>query len=887
MGTLQSGVELYDGFTAPLMNIVNALNLTVSAFEDMQRMSGNEIDTASLDGARDAANQATMAIQAMNDALSGLVGGDVPGSTPPASPSPAPVEVPVVWNTDNMPVFTNTGLDRYQQEIQCANSMMDTLNQTQQRINQQAASMDFLPPDGFADLNGMQTRLSAIQSRINQIANNPINMGSDTANAALEQLRGQLSQALDAQQALNSAVNNMDVEAANQAYMRLSRTVGNTERYIRDNVDAHGRFNQEIEKGNDNANQLMNTIRRAVAAYASIQTLTKALDLSDQLTSTTARLNLMNDGLQTTEELQNMIAASAERSRGSYQATADAVSKLGLMAGDAFSSNEEIVAFMEQLNKQFTIAGTEAAGIDAAMLQLTQAMGSGVLRGEEFNSILEQAPNVIQSIADYMGVPKGQLKDLASEGQITAEIVKGALFAAADETNAQFEAMPKTFAQIGQSIQNTALQSFQPFLEQLNEIANSDVFGGVITGVLEGLSVLAGTVLNIFTAFTSWAGFTRIMETLHTGVLVVAGVIQRLAEIAVNAASAIVDNWSWIAPIVYSVAGAYLLYKTYTLLAAAASAIATAAQWAWNAAQAASPVFWIVAGVIALTTAVVAVVRALDVFGSQSTSVFGTLTGCINVAMQFFVNLGKLVANIALGIWEALGACCDNIGTAFHNTIAGVQGWFYNLLSTALEVVEGICAALNKLPFVEFDYSGIAAKADEYAAKSAAAYGSKEEYRSISEAFGKGFGTFDAFSGGWARDAFDAGASWGDGITGKVTDFLDSFRLEEEKEILEPETDYSQYGAGPGAGLAGDVSDIASNTGSIADTLDVTEEELAYLRDIAEQETVNRFTTAEISIDMSGMQNHISNEMDLDGVIDGMIDGVNEAVEIAAEGVHI
>lgn len=150
----------------------------------------------------------------------------------------------------------------------------------------------------------------------------------------------------------------------------------------------------------------MNMIKGAVAAYVTIQSVTSALNLSDQLTSTTARLNLMNDGLQTTAELQDMIYLSAERSRGAYQTTADAVSKLGLMAGDAFDSSAEIIAFTEQLNKQFTIAGTEAAGIDAAMLQLTQAMGSGVLRGEEYNSILEQAPNIIQSIADYLEIPK-------------------------------------------------------------------------------------------------------------------------------------------------------------------------------------------------------------------------------------------------------------------------------------------------------------------------------------------------------------------------------------------------------------------------------------------------------------------------------------------------
>ena len=242
--------------------------------------------------------------------------------------------------------------------------MLNTLNSTQERISQTAAQTNLFPANAVSDMNNMGNRLQVIQQRIQQIESNPLNMGTATANPELEQLRGQLNQAVQEQENLNRAVENMDVQAANEAYLRLSQTVGNTERYIRDNVDEQGRFNQEINEGVANADNLMNTIKGAVAAYATIQTVTKALDLSDTLTSTTARLNLMNDELQTTQDLQNMIYLSAERSRGAYQATADAVSKLGLMAGDAFGSSEEIVAFMEQVNKQFTIAGTETAGIE-------------------------------------------------------------------------------------------------------------------------------------------------------------------------------------------------------------------------------------------------------------------------------------------------------------------------------------------------------------------------------------------------------------------------------------------------------------------------------------------------------------------------------------------
>lgn len=873
MGTLRSGVELYDGFTAPLNNIINALNLTVSAFADMQKISGNEIDTSSIEGARESINQATMAVQALEAEMEGL------GSQPTTVPTPEIPKTPT-WQSDNFETFTSTGAERYTQEIANANNMLNALNETQQKINEQAATIDILPANAASDLNAMQNRIQAIQQRIAQIEANPLNVGSERANAGLESLRMQLAQALNEQENLNRAVDNMDVDAANQAYIQLSRTVGNTERYIRDNTDEQGRFNDAIEQGKDSANGLMSTIAKAVAAYTTIQSVKMVLNVSDTLTSTNARLNLMNDGLQTTDELQQMIFQSAERARGSYQATADAVSKLGLMAGDAFSSSTEIIDFTEQLNKQFAIAGTEAAGIDAAMLQLTQAMGSGILRGEEYNSVLEQAPNIIQAIADYMEVPKGQLKDMAAEGQITADIVKNALFAAADETNAQFESMPKTFEQIGQSIENNALMAFKPVLQELNNLANSEAFTNFVNNAIDAIATVATITLSIF-------------------------------EAIMNIGSAIADNWSIIEPIIMGIVTALGLYYGYLLITkaietisagvkialavasyahaaatgaeASATAAATAAQYGLNTALLACPLTWILIIIITVIAAIYAIVAAINKVQGTSISATGVIVGSIYWVWGLIKNIGLFIANVALGIWNALSACCSNIGTAFHNVIASVQGWFYNLLSTALTVVAGICEALNKLPFVEFDYSGITSKANEYAAKSAEAYNSRQEYKSIGDAFSEGFNTYDAFADGWGSQAYNAGYAVGEGIEDKVSNFSlsDVFG----SSALDGMIDYEPtYGGGVG-GIADGVDDIAGNTGSIADSLDVTQEELKYLRDIAEQEAINRYTTAEITIQQTN-NNTVSNNTDLDGVVDGLVNGVNEAIDIITEGVH-
>lgn len=909
MSSIQTGIELNDQFSGVLNNIISSVNLAVSAMYDMQQSMNTDIDTSSLEGARDEINQATAAIEAMNQAASRQTAPDIappvvdggngqvinvdvnpvlpdplvenpepirPEIQPNAPPDPEPVEIPVTWNTDGVDVFTGTGVERFQQEVQSANDMLNTLNTTQARISQTAQGMDILPDAAVQDMNTMQQRLSAIQQRIQQIENNPVNVGADNANAELEQLRMQLNQAIQEQNSLNQAMQNMDVSAANDAYLRLSQTVGNTERYIRDNVDEQGRFNQEISAGTQQANELTNTIKRAVAAYISIQSVGKALNISDELVQTTSRLNMMNDGVQTTAELVNMVYAAAQDARGSFSQMADVVARFGNNAKDAFSSSEEVVAFADLIQKQMTIAGASTQEAANAELQLSQALGSGVLRGDELNSIFEQAPNLIQNIADYLDVPIGKIREMAADGELSADVVKAAIFSAADDINSKFNEMPMTWGQIWQSMQNTALIAFQPVLQRLNDLANSEAFQTFIQGAIEAMATLANILLNVF-------------------------------EVAASVGAFIGDNWSIIAPIIYGVIaalGAYLaimgIVNAITAISAAIDATKAAAdalaagqtflwtvqQYGLNAALAACPITWIIVLIIALIAIIFAVCNAIAKMTGIANSGFGVITGGVNVVIQFFKNLGLTVANIALGIGNAIAALASNMMTAFHNAICSVQSWFYNLLSTALSVIEGICSALNKLPFVEFDYSGISSAADDYAAKASEAAGNKEDYQSISDAFNEGFTTFDAFQDGWASDAFNAGAAWGDGIADKVSNFSlsDVFGQTDIPNVGDYTSGFNDAIANSGVGDS--IGNINDNTGKIKDSLEVSEEDLKYLRDIAEQEAINRFTTAEINVDMSGMQNTVNSGDDIDGFMTKLTDSVNEAVDNMTEGVH-
>lgn len=906
MSSIQTGIELNDQFSGVLNNIISSVNLAVSAMYDMQQSMNADIDTSSIEGARDEINQATAAIEAMNQAASRQTAPDIappvvdggnqepipvpvdtvlpdplvenpepirPEIQPNAPPDPEPVEIPVTWNTDGMDVFTGTGVERFQQEVQSANDMLNTLNTTQARISQTAQGMDILPDAAVQDMNTMQQRLSAIQQRIQQIENNPVNVGADNANAELEQLRMQLNQAIQEQNSLNQAMQNMDVSAANDAYLRLSQTVGNTERYIRDNVDEQGRFNQEISAGTQQANELTNTIKRAVAAYVSIQSVGKALNISDELVQTTSRLNMMNDGVQTTAELVNMVYAAAQDARGSFNQMADVVARFGNNAKDAFSSSEEVVAFADLIQKQMTIAGASTQEAANAELQLSQALGSGVLRGDELNSIFEQAPNLIQNIADYLDVPIGKIREMAADGELSADVVKAAIFSAADDINSKFNEMPMTWGQIWQSMQNTALIAFQPVLQRLNDLANSEAFQTFIQGAIEAMATLANILLNVF-------------------------------EVAASVGAFIGDNWSIIAPIIYGVIaalGAYLaimgIVNAITAISAAIDATKAAAdalaagqtflwtvqQYGLNAALAACPITWIIVLIIALIAIIFAVCNAIAKMTGIANSGFGVITGGVNVVIQFFKNLGLTVANIALGIGNAIAALASNMMTAFHNAICSVQSWFYNLLSTALSVIEGICSALNKLPFVEFDYSGISSAADDYAAKASEAAGNKEDYQSISDAFNEGFTTFDAFQDGWASDAFNAGAAWGDGIADKVSNFSlsDVFGQTDIPNVGDYTSGFNDAIANSGVGDS--IGNIDDNTGKIKDSLDVTEEDLKYLRDIAEQESINRFTTAEVTINQTN-NNNVSSDTDLDGFITALDDAMGEAIDEVTNG---
>lgn len=852
---LQAGIEFQNYFTTMLYDIMDAVNLSTASVYNMQY----------------ALNSATATINQAAAAIQGLAG--AAGTAPARPPEPSPGN----WQTDNQRVFTGSGEERYQLETADLNRMLDQLGSTQDAIARQAFRDFTFPPEAFQNLNSLAARISIMRGRLQQIEDNPMNFGTDTANREMERLRSQMSLALQQQNRLNEAMDSGDVSAANAAYMGLSRTIGNTERYVRDSANGQGEFNRETEQGKDRANGMLKSVKETVSQYATLDNLSKVMNLSDQMMSAAARLDMMNDGQQSTEDLQNMIFQAAERSGGSYQGTMAAVSDLGITAGGAFSGNGEIVAFMEQVNKQLAISGTGESGSDAVLSQLTQTMSSGTLGEGGFDAILSQAPGMIQNIASYMGLPAEQLRNLAAEGKITADIVKASMFAATDETNTKFASMPMTFAQMQTSFQNHAQMAFQPVLERINEIANSPEFQEFLNGMINGFYMVSGVVLWIMDLMAAAGGF-------------------------------IADNWSVISPIIFGVVAALAIYALFQGITAAAIAIVTAAQWLWNAAISASPLTWIILLVIALIAIIFAVCSAIAKTSGVANSGFSVITGGLNVVIQFFKNLFLAAKNVGMGIGAAMMALGHNIHAAFHNSIKSAQALFYTLMATAALVIAKIAEELNKLPFVDFNYSGVVSAGLEYADKAREAENSKMTYESIEDAFNQGKGTEEPFQDGWMGEAFNDGAEWGNEVGDRLSSLLDGFSgnggspgQDDFPPEIPPYGDDpgGGFGGDPGGGLGNGVADglnssgipgnldtISANTGDMADSMNVTQEDLKYLRDIAEQETVNRFTTAQIHIDQSGMKNTVNGTNDLDGFVSGLTQAVNEAVITIAEGVH-
>lgn len=679
-------------------------------------------------------------------------------------------------------------------------------------------------------------------------------------------------------------------------------------------------WDQEDEGDSKESEGLIKKITNVISSVVTVENIEEVLNLSDQMTSAAVGLDRVNDGLQTAQDLQNMVYLSSERSRSSYLGMAEAVSGMGQVAGDAFGSSQEMVAFTEQASKQFQIAGMDPGETEGAMQQMAQMMGSGVMGAEEYNRILEQAPNLIQTIADYLDVPQEKLEDMAAAGQITADTVKAAMFAAADETNAKFESIPKTFEQIWTSMENTGLMALQPLLNGLNKIANSEAFQGMVAHAGEAFSLLATAAEPILNKIGGMEGLGSIANGAIDALLLAGGAALGIFGLLVDGVQLLMDNWSWLSPIIYGVVAALLVYnaamavgwietvKQAAMLVwkAMCDAAETAAiiamyfaQNGLNAALAACPLSWIIILIIALIAVFYSVVAAINQFAGTSISATGLICGAFMVALAVVGNLLVTLINMAMdilaGLWNFIAAFVNFFANVFYDPVGSIARLFFDLADNVLGVLETIAGAVDTV-FGSKLADTVSGWRDSFGSWADDKFGQGEE---IMEKLDVSDRYLERFEYG---KAWDKGYSFGEGIEDKLTNF-DPSSLFGESPLPSPD-EYDKYpfsqdesgnlpvplpdeyaGSIEGGSIGGGIENISENTGAMTDTMDMTGEELKYLRDIAEQEAINRFTTAEISIEQTN-HNTIKNGMDLDGVISGMTDAVNEAIYVSTEGVH-
>ncbi len=722
---------------------------------------------------------------------------------------------------------------------------------------------------------------------------------NDGMSPALKSMNKALMIVLNSFESMQSAtadpINTAAISEARSELARVSTTLDDVENNARQASNAQEQFTNSVKQSDNAMSGLVKKVGTLVAAYASFQTLMGAVKLSDQMTQTDARLNMIVDDQGSVEVLKDKIMASANAARADYMATSDVISKLALRAGDAFKGAndkidmDQVIGFTETLNKMYAISGASAEEQASSMLQLTQALGSGVLRGEEFNAVFEAAPNIMQEVAKYMDVPIGKLRELAADGQISAEIVKNAILSASGDIGGTFSEMDYTWEQVMNKAKNRAYDAFGAIHEKLNELANNEAVQNFIYNMVDSLAIVANLAVSAFEQLASMGQFIADNWSIISPIIF--GVITALTIYA--AISAIVATINGINALSESIKAAALMMSTGATFAA------TVAQHGLNAALLACPITWIVLGIIAIVAAVIAFCAWIAKSGGVATTAFGVIAGAANTAVAFIWNLFLGLVDFLLSIINYLQApwvaFANFFGNLFNDPLAAIIHAFGTMADAVLGILEGIARAIDAV------FGSNLADAVS---------GWRGSLDSKVEAFAKdkGNGTYKEIienenysteSLGLQRkdygDAYKAGAAWGDGISNKVSDKLGDFSFDSILgKLTAPDT--SSLGTGiDGLGgydipsydeLAGNVGDIKDNTGSIKDAVDVSEEDLKYLRDIAEQEAINRFTTAEISVDFGGVSNTINNDMDIDGFMDVFTDRLYESMTVAAEGLH-
>ncbi len=872
MGTIRSSIELYNGWTPALQSITNAINMTISHFEKMQRVSGNSIDVGAFTAARNEIRNAEATIVEMQERLTGV---DRTGRRVSEG----------LNNIGNAASVSEQHIKSMTQAVQKqTNELVNMANMAGQSsvLITQAIQGQTSAIINVADVTGKSAK--AIQKQTTELKNmasaakratkaigkqttETMKM-SNTTKKSMNSMRQSIKQQTDAtikmskitKESMDSMTKSIRQQTKNIEI--LTKTVENAAKKIPPPIDGSRRaqngFNRSLNTGAHSANRLLGIIKNIAGVYLSLRGINIISKLSDSVTSLTARLNLINDGLRTTKELSDTILKSSFESGASYTDTASSIAKMGLNAGAAFNNNDELIAFMDQVNKTFVIGGASAMEQSSAMLQLTQAMAAGALRGQELNSILAGAPGIARNIEKYMGWAEGSIKKYAEEGKVTAQVVKNAMLSFAEETNQKFNSMPATISQTFTRIKTLALKSFTPVLQGINRLFNHENANQMLYqwgAVFQYIADRANRTIEKLNNIVNSDEFIAFSQDIMTAFAVAGAVVTLFIDSLVNGFEYVINNWDTFQPMLVGVA--------------VAMGLVTAAQWSMNIAMYANPITFIIIGITMLIVLLYKMVDKINEAKDTTISATGIVAGVIG-------GLYTIVYNVFAAAWNVVAAFVNFFGNVFKDPVAAIKILFLELGNVILSLIQTIVQSLSELfshiPGMSFVVEGLDKfdnwltrtqyKADRLIDKIKNDMDYEEflpsmEYKNVHE-------TVEEF--------YIKAAGFGDGIKQYMQEFNPFEGVQGVNELL--------------GDILKNVQSSAEDTSKIANGLERDKEDLEFLRTVANIKYGDKYVMPQVKVEMTN-NNNIQSEMDLDGFFDRKVEEMAQIINASAEGVHI
>ncbi len=833
--------------TPALQSITNAMNMTISHFEQMQRVSGNSIDTSAFQAARNEIRNAEATFAEMQEALTGVARNS-------ADVTRGFDDIGLAANRAGQPVSQIFRIVQQQQGIivGIANTFEAAIQQMTRTIQQQTNEIIKMSEaihqatNRTTEHSRRQTEESRRQTEESRRQTEEFRRQTEESRRRTEESRRQTEEF------------RRRTEESRRQTEEFRRQMEDFRRQTENSRRGFHRLTDSIKSTNNSANTLSGTLKRLAGVYLSLQGFNLVGKLSDDVTSVLSRLNLMNDGLQTTKELSDKIMHSSFEAGADYLTTASSIAKMGLNAGSAFTSNDELIAFMDQINKTFAIGGATAEEQNNAMIQLTQAMAAGALRGEELNSILDSGPGIARNIEKYMGWAEGSIKSYAEEGKVTAQIVKNAMLSMAQETNEKFNSMPATIGQTFSRIKTLALKAFTPVLQGINGLFNNQnaqkiayYWGAAFQYIADRVTVTIEKLKNIMNS-EAFQVFSRDITAAFSAAGAVATWV---FDTIVNAFDYVVGHWEAVKPVLMGIS---------VVLGAV-----TAAQWALNLAMYANPVGLIIIGIGVLIGLFYKLVDWINKTKNTNISATGIIAGC-------FAGMYATIKNVMIAVWNGVANVVNFVYNFSKDPIAAIKVLFLDTFDTILAGVQAVIQTIksmsDRLPHIPI-VTDFINNADD----------SLEKARAKIEGISQNIKDKTGYKEIMKQMEYSNPLEAAENVHNKVADFTNGIK-----------TALEGFDPFKGTNSTNDILDdilknlqkTSNNTKDISDTLKMDKEDLEFMKTLANIKYGDKYVMPQVKVEMTN-HNTIQKEMDLDGFFDRKVEEIGHLISMSAEGVHI